>query len=62
MSRGAATFREADLTRALRAAKKADYALSRIEITRDEVVLFPGEPEHPAKLAEGETDEWATPE
>jgi hypothetical protein len=43
MARGALTFRESDLTRALKAAAKAGVALARVEICKDgRIVLLPG--------------------
>lgn len=62
MSKGPAPFTQAALTRALKAAKNAKYPLIRIEIRRDGIVMFPGEPEIPSKPDEVEPDEWAIPE
>jgi hypothetical protein len=45
MSRDRLTFRQRDLTAALRAAKDAGVSVKRIEVRKDAVVLIPGEPE-----------------
>jgi len=60
MGHGPATFRETDLTRALRAARKAGADVERVEIGRDGrivLVLKSGDEVSP----EGnEWDEWRT--
>jgi hypothetical protein len=43
MSRDRLTFRQRDLTAALKAAKDAGVTVRRIEVRKDAVVLIPGE-------------------
>jgi hypothetical protein len=57
MGHGPATFKETDLTRALRAPRKAGADVERVEIGRDGLVLKNGDEVSP----EGnEWDEWRT--
>lgn len=48
MSRGAQTFRQADVTKAIRATVKAGQNVQRVEIDRDgKIVVFTGkQPKH----------------
>ena len=59
MGRGRCTFREADLTRALRAAKKAGADVARAEIARDgKIVLVLNKAgEAPSRSERNEWDE-----
>lgn len=64
MSKGIAPFTQAALTRALKAAKNAKFPIRRIELTREGIVMFPGQPD-PARVEvdlRADTDEWAIPE
>jgi hypothetical protein len=49
MSRGAQTFRQGDVTKALKGAVKAGLKVERVEIDRDgKIVVFTGkQPKHP---------------
>lgn len=60
MGHGSATFKEIDLTRALRAARKAGADVGRVEIGRDGrivLVLKNGDEVSPER---NEWDEWRT--
>lgn len=57
MARGACTFRQQDVTRALRAAKAAGETVQRIEIDKSgKIVVVTGQPETEATRAGG--NEW----
>ncbi len=61
MSRDRLTFRQRDLTAALKAAKDAGVTVRRIEVRKDAVVLIPGAPEPPEPEVNTEPeDELAT--
>jgi hypothetical protein len=57
MGRGRSTFKEGDLTRALRAAKKAGANVARVEVARDGkiVLVLKKDGEAPS---ESERNEW----
>ena len=59
MARGRVSFKERDLARALRAARKSGVQMQRIEIDREgRIVMIPGKPyDDPAKQNENEWDE-----
>lgn len=55
MSRGAHTFRQGDVTKALKGAANAGVKVQRVEIDRQgKIVIFPGEPSPSAKTG----NEW----
>jgi hypothetical protein len=59
MGHGRCTFRETDLTRALRAAKKAGADVVRAEVARDgRIILVLRNGEAPADGERNEWDEW----
>ena len=46
MPRTACTFKQSDVTKALRAARDAGLSLARVEIGRDgKIIMVPGKPE-----------------
>jgi hypothetical protein len=59
MPRDRLTFRQRDLTAALKAAKEAGVPVRRIEVRKDAVVLIPGEPEPPEPIEPGTDPELA---
>jgi hypothetical protein len=54
MSRGAHTFKQGDLAKALKAAARAGVKVQRVEITEGKIILFPGDPVPSAKTG----NEW----
>ena len=57
MSRGPCTFRQQDVTRALRATAAAGIEVEHFEIGRDgKIVIFAGKSKDPA--GEGKDNEW----
>jgi hypothetical protein len=61
MSRGPSTFRQQDLTRALKATVGAGLSIARIEIDRSgKIVVFPGRPQDVQDVAEVEANPWDT--
>jgi len=57
MSRGAQTFRQADITKALKAAAAAGMVVQRFEIDRDgKLVVIAGQPAEPEFAALNEWD------
>lgn len=58
MTRGARTFRQTDLTRALKAARAAKVEIARIEVDKDgRAVLVIGTPEQRVTTG-NELDQW----
>jgi hypothetical protein len=59
MSRGQQTFKQRDLTKAIKAAVKAGIAVGRVEIDKaGKIVIVPVKPEHQADAREPEKNEW----
>lgn len=53
MSRGPATFRQRDMTAAVRAVKAAGIGIARVEVDRDgKIVVIPGTPPRAEQPAE----------
>ena len=57
MSRGPATFRQRDVTRALKAAKAAGYPVAKVEISRDGTIVMTGELTHDSPEEDAATEE-----
>ena len=57
MGRGRSTFKEGDLTRALRAAKKAGANVARVEVARDGKIVLVLKKDGEAPSA-SERNEW----
>lgn len=58
MARGPCTFKQQDVTRALRATVAAGIAVQRIEIDRDgKIIVVTGKPQEPGAEREG-GNEW----
>lgn len=58
MARGRCTFKQQDVTRALRATVAAGIEVQRIEIDKDgKIVVVTGAPQQPASEGRGE-NEW----
>jgi hypothetical protein len=53
MARDRLTFRQRDLAAALKATKAAGVPVARIEVRKQGIVIFPGEPE-PGKAADSD--------
>jgi hypothetical protein len=47
MSRGPLRFRQADVSRAVRALRDAGVSIARVEVGQEGVVIVPGEPSSP---------------
>jgi hypothetical protein len=59
MSRGQQSFRQNDLTKALKATIKAGIAVGRVEIDRNgKIVIVPAKPEDAADRRKPEANEW----
>jgi hypothetical protein len=58
MSRGAQTFKQGDVTKALRAAEKAGFRVGRFEIEPGKIVVFAGDTKILEAKAEPDADEW----
>jgi len=59
MSRGQQTFRQRDVTKALKATVKAGIAVERVEIDKDgKIVIVTGSPEDAANGEKSEKNEW----
>lgn len=59
MSRGPMRFRQADVSRAVRALRDAGVSIARVEVGQDGVVIVPGEPAARAPVADPDTKEVA---
>jgi hypothetical protein len=58
MSKGSATFKKADVTRAIDAARKSGLDIGRVEVTKDGTIsIVVGKPLMPEELEEAE-GEW----
>jgi hypothetical protein len=58
MGHGRATFKETDLTRALRAARKAGADVERVEIARDGRIVLVFKNGEEVLVERNEWDEW----
>jgi len=59
MSRGQQTFKQSDVTRALKATVKAGIAVERVEIDKDgKIVVVTGRPEDAATGDKSGKNEW----
>jgi hypothetical protein len=60
MSRGPLTFRQSDVTRAIRAARAAGVEVARVEIDKDgKISVFAGEPvPRVGSRQENEVEQW----
>ncbi|WP_038953943.1 hypothetical protein [Bradyrhizobium japonicum] len=59
MSRGTHSFKQGDLTKALKGMVKAGVPLARVEIGVDgKIVLFAGQPEGHPSINPGSDNEW----
>lgn len=59
MSRGQQTFKQRDVTKALRATVKAGIAVGRVEIDKDgRIVIVPARPENAANGEKSGKNEW----
>ena len=59
MSRGQQTFKQSDVTKALKATVKAGIAVGRVEIDKDgKIVIVPARPEDAANGEKPEKNEW----
>jgi hypothetical protein len=56
MSRGKQSFRQGDVTKAVKAVVKAGVPVGRVEIADGKIVVFAGQPE--ANSTAGSTNEW----
>ena len=57
MSRGAHTFRQGDVTRAIKGAVKAGFKVGRFEIEQGKIIVFAGDPETKVEPDRNEWDE-----
>jgi hypothetical protein len=59
MSRSQQTFKQSDLTKAIKATVKAGIAVGRVEIDKDgKIVIVPARPEDAANGEKPEKNEW----
>ncbi len=59
MARGPCTFRQQNVTRALRATRAAGIEVQRVEIDKDgKIVVVAGKPTEPPREGEDECNEW----
>ena len=58
MSRGAQTFKQGDVTKALKAAAKAGYRVQRAEVRRDGSILLDFDRAPPTTPDDPNTNEW----
>jgi hypothetical protein len=57
MSRGPATFKKRDVTRAVKAIEAAGLSVARVEVDKDgKIVIVPGRPELPTP--QNDLDAW----
>jgi hypothetical protein len=60
MARGACTFKQQDVTRALRATVAAGIEVRRVEIDKDgKIVLVTGKPAAPERSVQEGSNDWA---
>lgn len=55
MSRGKASFRESEVTRAVKAVKKAGVEVARVEVENGKIIVIAGKP---ADSATNDKNEW----
>jgi hypothetical protein len=60
MSRGATTFKQGDVTRALKAAEKAGLKVKRAEVRTDGSILLDFDPPATAPQDDPNVNEWDT--
>jgi hypothetical protein len=59
MSRGAQSFRQGDITKAIKGVVKAGMNVGRVEIENGKIIVFAGNADHPFKTKiETNTNEW----
>ncbi|MEY9421136.1 hypothetical protein ABIF69_007578 [Bradyrhizobium japonicum] len=58
MSRGTHSFKQGDLTKAVKGMVKAGVPLARVEIVDGKIVLFAGQPEQHSPTNLGSDNEW----
>ena len=59
MSRGQQTFKQSDVTKAIKATVKAGIAVGRVEIDKNgKIVIVPARPEDAANGEKPEKNEW----
>jgi hypothetical protein len=58
MSRGPLTFKQTDLTRAVKAVVAAGVGVSRVEIKDGTIILVPGKPTETDRQGATEPNEW----
>ena len=59
MSHGQQTFKQSDVTKAIKAAVKAGIGIGRVEIDKNgKIVIVPARPEDAANGDEPEKNEW----
>ena len=59
MSRGQQTFKQGDLTKAIKATVKAGIAVERVEIDKDgKIIIVPARPEDAANGEKPGENEW----
>jgi|BarGraIncu00222A_1022003.scaffolds.fasta_scaffold484163_2 hypothetical protein len=58
MSRGAQSFKQGDITKALKAAEKAGFRVGRFEIEPGKIVVFAGDTKILEAKPEPAADEW----
>jgi hypothetical protein len=59
MSRGPQTFKQGDVTKALKAAEKAGFKVNRFEIDRaGKIVIVAGRPDSAAEASNSDANEW----
>lgn len=58
MSRSAQSFRQGDVTRAIKGAVKAGFRVGRIEIVDGKIIVFAGDASLSEVKVEPDVDEW----
>ena len=58
MSRGECTFRQRDVTAALRAARDAGAEVARVEIDKGKIIIVMGKPNEAMPEGQGGANEW----
>jgi hypothetical protein len=58
MARASCTFKQSDVTKAIKAVQSAGFDIARVEIGRDgRIIVVPGKPE-PATVSGSDPNEW----